>query len=656
MGKIKIGLIILGSIALVGLVVAGVVTAKNGSEKGKAEFVQNEIIVKFKGDVKPFRVIKVPEGKVWEEIGKYKKRADVIYAEPNYIAYTQMVPNDPYYKYQWHLDNPEYGGINMEAAWDITTGANSVIVAIVDTGIAYEDYKEGWKQYCQAPDLAQTCFVAGYDFVNGDTHPNDDHRHGTHVAGTVAQSTNNNLGVAGVAFNTCLMPVKVLDSRGSGTYADVAAGIRYAAGDPAYGGSAENKADVINLSLGGSATSTALEEAVAYAYINGVTVVAAAGNDGEGGAPSYPAAYNDYVIAVGATQYDENRAPYSTTGSYLDLVAPGGNNDLDQNDDGYADGVLQQTFKNSWRVCDFAYYFFQGTSMATPHVSGVAALLIAKGNTTAPDEVRAALQETAECLPPGGTCPNDTYGYGLVDAYAALGWTAAPACTTDADCDDGLYCNGAETCVAGVCQAGTPPCDDGVACTIDSCDEATQSCTYTPDDTACAADGWFDTGNTRWVEDTECTEKEQKEQEYRDYYCDPVLDCQYTVTATQWVDTGATRNVTDNTPCTDGVCCSGVCEVGLTECPTAVMCWSGDYQYLYWNNSQAKKFCKCAQGTYGYNSYNYEWVRATVWKYVDTGDNENWEVTSRSSNLPVYQVTCTDGTAYPTNQDYYYPK
>ena len=651
MGKIKIGLIILGSIALVGLVVAGIVMAKNGSDKGKAEFVQDEIIVKFEGDVKPFRVIKVPEGKVWEEVGKYKKRADVIYAEPNYIAYTQWVPNDPYYIYQWHLDNPEYGGIQMEAAWDIATGSPSVIVAIVDTGIAYETYGK----YCQAPDLAETCFVPGYDFVNNDEHPNDDNRHGTHVAGTVAQSTNNNLGVAGVAFNTCLMPVKVLNSGGSGTYADVAAGIRYAAGDSVYGGSAENKANVINLSLGGSTDSPTLKEAVAYAYNNGVTVVAACGNDDK---PTclYPAAYNDYVIAVGATQYDETKAPYSNYGPSLDLVAPGGNTDLDQNNDGYKDGVLQQTFRNSWRVCDFAFYFFQGTSMATPHVSGVAALLIAKGNTTAPDEVRAALQETAECLPPGGTCPNDTYGYGLVDAYAALGWTAAPACTTDADCDDGLYCNGAETCVAGVCQAGTPPCDDGVACTIDSCDEATQSCTYTPDDTACAADGWFDTGNTRWVEDTECTEKEQKEQEYRDYYCDPVLDCQYTVTATQWVDTGATRNVTDNTPCTDGVCCSGVCEVGLTECPTAVMCWSGDYQYLYWNNSQAKKFCKCAQGTYGYNSYNYEWVRATVWKYVDTGDNENWEVTSRSSNLPVYQVTCTDGTAYPTNQDYYYPK
>jgi len=642
MGKIKIGLIILGSIALVGLVVAGIVMAKNGSNNGKAEYVQDEIIVKFKGDKEPFRVLKVPEGKVGEKIKEFKKRADVIYAEPNYIAYALMVPNDPYYKYQWHLDNPVYGGIGMEEAWDISTGSNSAIVAIVDTGIAYETYGK----YCQAPDLANTCFVQGKDFVNGDLYPNDDNRHGTHVAGTVAQSTNNGVGVAGVAFNTCLMPVKVLNSRGSGTYAQVANGIYYAA---------DNEAKVINLSLGGTASDNTLREAVAYAYGKGVTVVAACGNENTSSC-LYPAAYDDYVIAVGATQYDENKAPYSNYGPSLDLVAPGGNNNLDQNKDGYADGVLQQTFQSSYRLCTFGYYFFQGTSMATPHVSGVAALLIAKGNTTAPDEVRAALQETAECLPPGGTCPNDTYGYGLVDAYAALGWTAAPACTTDADCDDGLYCNGAETCVAGVCQAGTPPCDDGVACTIDSCDEATQSCTYTPDDTACAADGWFDTGNTRWVEDTECTEKEQKEQEYRDYYCDPVLDCQYTVTATQWVDTGATRNVTDNTPCTDGVCCSGVCEVGLTECPTAVMCWSGDYQYLYWNNSQAKKFCKCAQGTYGYNSYNYEWVRATVWKYVDTGDNENWEVTSRSSNLPVYQVTCTDGTAYPTNQDYYYPK
>ena len=197
---------------------------------------------------------------------------------------------------------------------------------------------------------------------------------------------------------------------------------------------------------------------------------------------------------------------------------------------------------------------------------------------------------------------DETYGWGLVDAYAALQWTAAP-CTTDADCP---------------------------------------------------ADGWFDTGNTRWVEDTECTEKEQKEQEYRDYYCDPALDCQYTVTATQWIDTGATRNKADNTSCTNGVCCSGVCEVGLTKCP--VMCWSADYQYLHRNKDQAKKFCKCAQGTYGYKSYDYKKEGVTVYQYVDTGDNENWEVTSKSSYLPIYQVKCIDGLNYPTKQDYFYPK
>jgi serine protease len=162
MGKIKIGLIILGSIALVGLVLAGIVMAKNGSNNGKAEYVQDEIIVKFKGDKEPFRVLKIPEGKVGEKIKEFKKRADVIYAEPNYIAYALMVPNDPYYKYQWHLDNPVYGGIQMEEAWDISTGSSSVVVAIVDTGIAYETYGK----YCQALDLAQTCFVPGYDFVN----------------------------------------------------------------------------------------------------------------------------------------------------------------------------------------------------------------------------------------------------------------------------------------------------------------------------------------------------------------------------------------------------------------------------------------------------------------------------------------------------------
>ena len=388
------------------------------------EYVPNQIIVKYKGDTQPFRVINVPEGKVSGKIHEYLKMANVEYAEPNYYAYALWQPNDEYYPYQWHLDKPEYGGIGMEEAWNISSGLG-VTVAIVDTGVAYEYYQEGrWRKYEQAPDLANTGFVAGYDFINDDAHPNDDSSpgHGTHVAGTVAQSTDNSMGVAGVAFSAQLMPVKVLDSRGAGTYADVAGGIRYAV---------DHGAQVINLSLGGSTPSATIEEAVAYAYDEGVTVIAAAGNDGSD-TISYPAAYDNYVIAVGATQYDKNLAPYSNYGASLDLVAPGGNLNFDQNDDDYGDGVLQQTYEKSvWGRISWGYYFMQGTSMAAPHVSGIAALLLAHGNATTPDDVRAALQDSAEDL--GTTGRDDTYGWGLVDAYAALQWTAGNPPIADAN-------------------------------------------------------------------------------------------------------------------------------------------------------------------------------------------------------------------------------
>jgi len=417
MGKIKIGLVILTSIAIVGLVFGGIVSAKppfgeKDVEENEAEYVSDEIIVKYKGDSKPFLVIKLPAGKsVKEAKAEFEMEEDVEYAEPNYIAYALMVPNDQYYPYQWHLDNPVYGGIGMEEAWDVSTGSG-VTVAIIDTGIAYEDYS--WR-YKKAPDLNNTCFVSGYDFVNNDSHPNDDNSHGTHVAGTIAQSTNNSKGVAGVAFKSCLMPVKVLDKYGSGTYADVALGIRFAA---------DNSAKVINLSLGGPVPATYLEEALAYAYNKGVTIVAAAGNDGTN-VISYPAAYDAYVIAVGATRYDETLAYYSNFGLSLDLVAPGGDLNVDQNDDGYADGVLQNTFNpNTRNTRDFGYWFFQGTSMAAPHIAGTAALVIANGNATTPDEIRAALETTAEDL--GTTGWDTTYGWGLVDAFAALNWTAIP--------------------------------------------------------------------------------------------------------------------------------------------------------------------------------------------------------------------------------------
>ena len=420
------------------------------------KYVPDEIIVKFKPGVKDevisninsrrgasvlytspfagFKRLKISKGKtVSEMVEIYSKNPNVEYAEPNYIVHALMVPTDPLYSYQWHLDNSDYGGINMESAWDISTGSN-VIVAVIDTGVAYENYK----RYKQAPDLAKTCFVQGYDFVNNDAHPNDDESHGTHVAGTVAQSTNNNKGVAGVAFGACIIPVKVLDETGSGYYSWIAEGIYYAA---------DNGADVISMSLGGPYPSTTLEQALAYAYTKGVTIVAAAGNEYENGnLPIYPAAYDAYVIAVGATRYDETWAYYSNTGSYVDLTAPGGDLRVDQNGDGYNDGVLQNTFDPYTKnPRDFGYWFFQGTSMATPHVSGVAALILQNNPTWTPADVREALEKTAEDKGEEGWDPK--YGHGIVDAYAAVNYGSTPTTTIPTTttipgaCGDG-YCAG----------------------------------------------------------------------------------------------------------------------------------------------------------------------------------------------------------------------
>lgn len=245
------------------------------------EYVPDEILVKFKFGVREdsidmmnseygisvkstllsgTKVLNVPSGKTADEMVRiYESLPEVEYVEPNYIAHVFMVPNDPYYSYQWHLDNDDYGGINMESAWDISTGTG-VVVAVLDTGVAYENYSI----YCQAPDLAGTTFVAGYDFANNDAHPNDDQGHGTHVTGTIAQTTNNNYGVAGVAFDCSIMPVKVLNETGAGYYSWIADGIYYAA---------DNGADIISMSLGGPDPSQTLEDAVTYAYNNGVMVV-----------------------------------------------------------------------------------------------------------------------------------------------------------------------------------------------------------------------------------------------------------------------------------------------------------------------------------------------------------------------------------------------
>lgn len=356
-----------------------------------------------------FHRVRVPDGAAPEKIAsRLEAEEAIVYAEVNRYMSIYLVPDDPFYfPYQWGLQNDLTGGIGMEAAWDIQTGDPNVIIAVLDTGIAYETHGD----YRQAPDLAQTLFVPGYDFVNDDAHPNDDQGHGTHVTGTLAQSTNNERGVAGIAFGCSVMPVKVLDNEGVGEYFDIARGIYFAV---------ENGAGVINMSLGSPERSRTIEQALAFAYNSGVTVVCAAGNAfEEGNLTSYPAGYDDYVIAVGAVRYDDTRAYYSNTGSHLDVVAPGGDLLVDQNHDGYPDGIIQQTF--TLDSSDFNYYFFQGTSSAAPHVSGVAALLISHG-VTHPDAVRAAIERTARDVGPVGWDPE--HGWGVVDAYAALMYQA----------------------------------------------------------------------------------------------------------------------------------------------------------------------------------------------------------------------------------------
>ena len=580
------------------------------------EYVSDEILVKFKTGILPAKVeeifnelnvtkiseieklsvhkLKIPSGStVPEVVDRFEKNPFVEFAEPNYFVHTSFVPNDPIYSFQWHFDNPTFGGIHMESAWDITTGNSGVVVAVVDTGVAYETisgpgfwhidtynafsgsswwlgvneslsgwtafgggstppgYGNGWKQYLQhsfdltsatetvtfsyqykfdiernfdffyvevsdnngqswtilntytnrrgppggndvdwtfdsvdltsyigdnilmrfrfnsddsfsdedglfnsdgavyideirledgsgtlffdnveggpgswettqfkqAPDLAGTSFVAGFDFVNNDSHPNDDNAHGTHVTGTIAQSTDNSLGVAGIAFSTSIMPVKVLNAIGTGTSVMVANGILFAA---------DNGADIISMSLGSSGASSTIESAVNYSFnTKGVTIIAACGNSGVGTGCDYPAAFTN-VISVGATQFDEAKAPYSSFGSNLDLVAPGGNTGVDQNSDGFGDGVLQQTINpynpNFPEIIstpvDFSYWFFQGTSMATPHVSGVAALLLALDPTLTPSQIKGILTSTADDL--GASGKDNTFGHGLLNAFAAV--------------------------------------------------------------------------------------------------------------------------------------------------------------------------------------------------------------------------------------------
>ncbi|MBU7587198.1 MAG: peptidase S8 [Nostoc sp. TH1S01] len=291
-------------------------------------------------------------------------------AKPSLIG-----PNDPYYSKQWNLHK-----IGIEGAWTETKGSG-ITVAVIDTGVT------------QVRDLKETKFVKGYDFVNDREQAADDYGHGTHVAGTVAQATNNQYGVAGVAYEASLMPLKVLNEYGGGTVADIAEAIKFAA---------DKGADVINMSLGGGGESQLMKDAIDYAHRKGVVIIAAAGNESANGA-SYPARY-PHVIGVSAFGPEGEKADYSNYGAGVDISAPGGSD---------TGKILQETINENG---ESEFLGLKGTSMAAPHVAGVAALIKAKGIEN-PDDILKVLKQSARVIQDDGL---NYYGAGQLNAEAAV--------------------------------------------------------------------------------------------------------------------------------------------------------------------------------------------------------------------------------------------
>ncbi|MQY61042.1 S8 family serine peptidase [bacterium] len=332
---------------------------------------------------------------------------DVEYAEPNYITYATVTPNDSLFDYQYALYNSgqdigppgspqgiERADIKTTSTWEETKGNEDIVIAILDTGVDLDH-----------PDLNDKIYSSGYDFINDDSDATDDNAHGTHVAGIAAAETHNNEGIAGVAWNCKILPVKILNDLGEGSYSEIIDGIIWAA---------DNGADVMNFSLGGDFPSTSLENALKYAYDMDIVIVAAAGN--EGGAVIYPAAYDDYCLAVAATDYNDERVDFSNSGGLwesnygpeIDVAAPG--------------ALIISTVPTwLWGPDYIPYAWGDGTSQASPHVAGLAALIKSVKPNLSAAQIMNVIRYSADDVNFVNNLGIDNYiGYGRINSAKAL--------------------------------------------------------------------------------------------------------------------------------------------------------------------------------------------------------------------------------------------
>lgn len=389
----------------------------------RSQYAADQVLIKFKSRtthhqissalsfyrVKPLRQIpeidvfqvQIPSDLTVEEmLALLKRNPDVEYAEPNYKTHILATPNDTLFQYQYALHNTgqiigsvpgspqgkNLADINAPEAWEESKGNQDIIIAVIDSGVDFDH-----------TDLSEKMISRGRDFVNDDMDATDDYYHGTFISGIIAADTNNKEGIAGVSWNCKILPIKAIDNDGTGLYTWMIEAITWAA---------DQGVDIINMSIGGDAPSDALKDALEDAYQKGVLIAAAAGNDTE--PVLYPAAYDDYVLAVAATDYNDNRTTWSNFGPQIDVAAPG-------------ERILSCVPTWYFGQGSIPYGYGSGTSASVSHVSGLAALIKSIKPWLSPKDIMNIIRYTADDINRNEHPGLDEYvGYGRINMEKAL--------------------------------------------------------------------------------------------------------------------------------------------------------------------------------------------------------------------------------------------